>query len=71
MDRLIASPVERTSETVRDELSDTPGSSTNATSTTKSEKSTGFKSFWNRSDKDAQSPEVTFVRQDPSKKRSM
>ena len=46
-----------------------PGSANKATSSHGSE-SSGFKSFWKRSDKGSQQQNVTFVQQDPSTKKS-
>ena len=49
---------------------DSPNSAAKAGSSNTSETSSGFKSFWKRSDKNSQTKNVTFVQQDPTAKRS-
>ncbi|KAK5165562.1 uncharacterized protein LTR77_009091 [Saxophila tyrrhenica] len=51
-------------------MSDASRATPKASSTTESESSGGFKSFWRTTDKSAQQQNVTFVQQDPSSKKS-
>ena len=51
-------------------MADSPDSGTKQSTSNESESSTGFRSFWRKSDRSAGPQNVQFVEQDPSGKRS-
>ena len=51
-------------------MSNSADSPAKTTSTNESESSSGFRTFWRKSDKTTQAQNVTFVQQDPSNKKS-